>query len=514
MTDIISYPLKFVGATVLSFNSTLGLGSTESTLTVDLIEDCEAGDSFIFDNTDTVGVGAPAYFSVGSFNFGGIIQNWTVNQGNSGKTYKVSLVDPRQILANTTIITDTYLGQPVRALNYFNVYAYSESMVLNGVCSSFGSSQRNEAGMPYNNIIQALQSMNPIIKSPTGYNFIIDFSSFPTGLPEYYRITSTNISVLELLEGVCDALGYEFYVNLLPGGIITIGLINLNFQPSSFKTILSLYNGRAIDISYGQELRNEKTRNLIFGDNQHYITQVDNIEYFFGEDYDDTTQQYYAVYPYAYDRCGFWISKKITELNTVLNRPLSSNGPYSIHELDIRASLSSMELWLLRVFTPNSPGGLNAAIRANWPECVNDVVGAINNLFNIEDLVDVVTNPKKARAKINNEQTAQDLELIYNWLKNLANQYYGQQFLARLPQQICYYKSNTDGKVVYSEIPTNNGGWIDYYTSVLGLRDPELGLFRTEDERIQCFAVFNQDGSIPSSSGTGPLSSPSGIEGP
>jgi hypothetical protein len=37
---IISEPIRFLGATVLSFNSTLGLGSSESTLNVDLIEDC------------------------------------------------------------------------------------------------------------------------------------------------------------------------------------------------------------------------------------------------------------------------------------------------------------------------------------------------------------------------------------------------------------------------------------------------------------------------------------------
>ena len=37
----LTQPIKFLGATVLSFNTTLGLGQQESSLTVQLIEDCE-----------------------------------------------------------------------------------------------------------------------------------------------------------------------------------------------------------------------------------------------------------------------------------------------------------------------------------------------------------------------------------------------------------------------------------------------------------------------------------------
>ena len=177
--DIIYAPLKFLGATVLSFNTNLGLGSSESTLNVDLIEDCEDNDSFM-PNDGTILVGAPVYFNAGAFLFGGVLTNWTISQGPSGKTFNAKVVDPRQLLENTIVIVDSYVGTPIQTTNYFNVYAGYESEVLNGNCNVFGTSKSSERGMPYRKIIEKLQQMNPTICSPTGYQFTIDFSSFET----------------------------------------------------------------------------------------------------------------------------------------------------------------------------------------------------------------------------------------------------------------------------------------------------------------------------------------------
>ena len=197
--DIIFAPIKFLGATVLSFNSNLGLGSSESTLKVDLIEDCENGDSFA-PKDGTIFVGAPVYLTAGEFNFGGILTGWSATQGGSGATFSADISDPRQLLTNSVVVIDSYLGPPSQAINYFNVYNQIEGQVLDGNCNVFGLSNSNERGMPYSNIITALEQMNPTIYSPTGYQFTINFNSFPQNVPEFYRVPGPSITILQLLE--------------------------------------------------------------------------------------------------------------------------------------------------------------------------------------------------------------------------------------------------------------------------------------------------------------------------
>jgi hypothetical protein len=118
----------------MSFNCSLGLGSQESTLNVDLVDDCApeaAGIGGSFQPiTNQIIVGAPVYFpdNVGAmpFSFGGVLTNWTVQQSSGGKVYNVKVSDPRQLLENTIVIIDSYSGAPVKGINYFNVYAHYE----------------------------------------------------------------------------------------------------------------------------------------------------------------------------------------------------------------------------------------------------------------------------------------------------------------------------------------------------------------------------------------------------
>lgn len=500
--DIIYSPIKFLGATVLSFNSTLGLGSSESTLKIDLIEDCDDGDDFQ-PKAGSIGVGAPVYFQAGEFKFGGVLSSWSATQGNSGKTYSVDIVDPRQLLANTVIIIDTYLDKPSQGINYFNVYREIEGDVLEGDCTVFGLSNSNERGMPYNNIIIALKQMIPTIYSPTGYPFTINFNSFPQNIPEYYRVPGPSITLLQLLEDICDVLGFEFYVELLSGAVINIGLINLKIPPSSFGEIVGSFDGKATELSYGQELRNEITKTVLFGENQHYLSRVNKFSHFFGEDF--INNKFIPVVPFAVDDCGFWINKKVDSLNLMLKQPLASNGPFAIHELDIRCAMSSMEMWMLRVFDDEFQNMGDTVFN----KVVQNLFGneyktktkqAIASAISHVSPSDRSLNPIKARVSHNSPLAFSELEIIYNWVKNLGTTYYGKQFISPLNQKICYYQlDNTPtAERFFSDIPTNDGGWVDDGTPVLGLNDPELGVFRSDDSRIISFAMFNNTGTYDS----------------
>jgi hypothetical protein len=328
------------------------------------------------------------------------------------------------------------------------------------------------------------------------------------------------------LQDVCDVTGYDFYVNLLPGSIISVGLIDLKSPPSSFNGIIAAYDGKATELSYGQELRNETTKNVIFGEFQHYLSRVNKFNYFFGEDLIFNT--YIPVVPYRYDECGFWISKMVDSLNLGLTKPLGSNGPYTIHELDIRAAMASQELWKSRVMSESINGSFNKAVRDNWPDAVADARNILRTLDGTSDglnatqsaegkpmPIDGINQPRPENSASNKPEYLEDLEKVWNFVKSLGDTYYGKQFITPLNQKICTYKIPDAplSERAFSDIPTNAGGWVEDGTPVLGLSDPELGLFREDDGRISCFALFNNDGKAPEEEDTTEPEKPEPDEG-
>lgn len=513
----LSEPIRFLKSTVVSFNGSLGLGSQESTLNVDLVDDCDpavkniAG-NFQPTNDPSVGVGAPVYFpdnlGVMPFSFGGVLTNWTIQQSSNGKTYNVKVSDPRQLLENTIVILDSYVGAPVKGINYFNVYSHFEKQVLDGNCDVFGTSRSNERGMPYVKIIEALMSIDPTICSPTGYLYKVNFNSFPgvsggRAVPDWYRVAGPSITLLQLLQDMCDTLAYDFYVELVRSGannVIRVGLIDLSAPPADFSAIVSAYDGIATDMSYGEELRNEKTKMVLFGEHVHYLSRVSNFEFYFGEDFNPATNTLEPVVPYKFDDCGFWIKKRIESLNVSLNKPLPSNGPYEISEMDIRCAMGSHEMWKNRAFDENSQGTFNKALQNNWPELVDNAQQRLAPLVNLGAAVgaalgDASMPLNRAELDSNDNKRVEDLEKVRGFLSNLGTTYYGKQFFAKLNQRICWYRDGDEEntEIYYSDIPTGAGGWVDA-GPVIGLNDPDLGFFRQDDNRVGCFARFTVSG--------------------
>jgi hypothetical protein len=514
-------PVYFLGGTVLSFNSSIGYGSQqESTLNVDLIEDCDSGQSI------DITVGAPAYFTAKSFSFGGIISSWGESQSTSGRVHNVKLVDPRQLLENVVVIVDSYRG-PIdsapntvnytavhRGLNFFNVYAYFEdaTSIVNGEfndCNVFGSSQVNDQGMPYYRILQGLSLMGPVIYSSTNDPFIVDFTTWPAGLPEYYRVPGPSITMLQLLQDVCDVLGYDFYVYMTAGNIIKIGLVDLKNEPASFSTVVSQFNGLALDISFGEELRNDITRSMVLGEQVHYLSYANKTLPYFGHDKYNNIML--AAVPHGHDENGFWLAKSVNSLNESLLAPFfTQNFAYTLHELDIRCAMASFQSWLLRAMASNTPGSFNAAIRGAFSLCVNNNPEQVKQLITdssqfgilqnsvVKNLQDFYHNPTYYRANSFDPSLLEDLETIHRWLADLGNTYYGKQYLVQLDENICFNRTsftaddiNAEGQVVFSSSPTSAGGWSES-ANIMNLASPELDLFKNEDGRIKCFAKFSR----------------------
>lgn len=160
-------PITFLGGTVLSFNSSLGLGPLEeSSLSVELINDCFADpDNVFYQNLNPPGsyflgeinIGSPVFFDLGEatapertrelfesrrdeeiqqsgipsyFRFGGILQSYTAKQSSSGLTFDARVVDPRSLLGGVNIVVANTLSGPIKHRNYYNAYAYYEYGVL------------------------------------------------------------------------------------------------------------------------------------------------------------------------------------------------------------------------------------------------------------------------------------------------------------------------------------------------------------------------------------------------
>jgi hypothetical protein len=289
--------------------------------------------------------------------------------------------------------------------------------------------------------------------------------------------------------------------------------------------------GIATQLSYGQELRSEKTKTILIGSNVHRMAEydggVDGCFPFFGFDPPDegaeSPTEDVPIIPVGYDNYGFFIQKKMLKLNTQLNVPIG-NGPYIIHEYDIRAALASRDAWLDRVMdstigagaaaTPQAGDSLNFAIRSIFSQCIKsnrdywDAL-ATNNDFNgltpnaqVRALVDVLQNPKKGTVEAFKPGIIDDLEKIHAFVVGLGQTYYAKQYLIPLANIIqdplnsvilCGYRNTYDTineEWQFTAEPTTDGGWVDLEYPVLGLADPFLQMFRNEDGKINAFARF------------------------
>lgn len=554
-------PTKFLGATVLSFNSTLGLGSSVSTLTVTLIEDCTTDPVEVFygnlpnDDPNKVVVGDPVFFTLGTFTFGGIISSWDVKLDPSGRIFTVRINDPRELLQNTEIIFESFVEGPYVAPNYANVYKYYLYFNEQPICNNFPIPNNTDEGIPYNNIMNGLAEMQdsddpalgPFVYSPTygatlnpTSKFRVDFTTFPgganslfyTGFPQFYRLQGPSAPLSEILESATDVAGYEYYVYLEQGDpgnnmphTIKIGLIDLQNPPSDFSQVQAYIDsmvGEAFDISYGQELRNEKTKNMIIGDKVQYMANTTTFLPYFGQEYQNGNMK--LVIPYGWDDFGFWINKSTDTLIDSLSTGQALAGVFQISELDIRMAMSGFKTWFFWVYITQAAGSLNDAVRqlyplnrfpntdqliqaiANNPQAVNALGYWINNVTGIANsarmAADFGNNPGRASTGVHVPQIMQDLEKIQGWLFNLGNEYYGKKYLSSFNEGICYYLTdytvydpNQDGDPIFSSTPTTSA-WAEPGIPILGLNDPYLEIFRDEEGKLKAFAGFRTDGII------------------
>lgn len=337
----------FLGASIRSFNGTIGWGSTPSRLTVQLVEDPKNGDSF------SISIGAPVIFSYSGWTFAGIIKSYSQNGGSSGNPlYSVILEDPRSILGGTELILNNYTGSTFGVPNLLNVYGYFENTL------GFGASDVTNAGIPWKNVRDGVVALTTGANASYGDNIVLGSYSYEINLdqlpdlPEFYRFPAQDTSLLNFIDDICQAANHEYYFTLDSVGavnLIKLHTINRNIQPV-FGAITDFVNSTpgAVQKNAGLEFRDEVTSKFLVGGN---VTEIFHNSLTGGDDEDFETGSDNNIWPYwgTYSNGNVVIGEGINNAHTILlDASWVEAWPFSTYPTDVgelRAAIGGQSSW-------------------------------------------------------------------------------------------------------------------------------------------------------------------------
>lgn len=326
---------KFLNCYIVSFTTKLGYGASESSITIELVEAYQLDSCYdcTDDSTNGVcvyldgrGINADAItaeectnsgnskwicgltsqefdanlgvyngylghiytFRSGNFSFRGILSNHQYRESEAGYRYTVTLSDSRQILDSVKVIVGGYYADVPPELKFNLINALydqepsltDENEICKGLrCKDFTVSGNNHRGML---LVKALNAVNnkycelPISKGCLS----IDVTDVINICTPYLRVTSNEMSVLELISLACNESGHEFYTKI-EGNTIKVYVISQKDAVSGdslFNFIESIDKNILIERDYGQELTFEKSKKFIIGDNYRYLLMLDETE--------------------------------------------------------------------------------------------------------------------------------------------------------------------------------------------------------------------------------------------
>jgi hypothetical protein len=259
----------FLGASISNYTLSLGLGSQPTSMTVFLVEDRLNGDNFRAPRA-----GQPVTFIYSNFIFNGLIQKKekTANEG-ANPTYRVELIDPRELLDGTPLILNNYSG-PSQVQNLLNVYGYLQE-------NRFGQYGRNDAGIPWTEI---RNTVNFLVNNPNnfggpinyqGNQYLTDLSALPV-IPPAYRINGEGYTLMSFIDEICNAGGCDYFFTL-DGQIIRLNTIYRNLIPQVgvIEDFIATTPGARAK-SIGEEMRIGVTSKFVTGANVHdmYVQNI------------------------------------------------------------------------------------------------------------------------------------------------------------------------------------------------------------------------------------------------
>lgn len=371
--------------------------------------------------------------------------------------------------------------------------------------------------------------------------YFVDLSEVPT-MPSTWRLDGTSMNLMEMISLVMEASGYDYYIEMIPiiGGLldnsgiakfIKIRAVNRHTQPT-FGEITAFVAGSdgVIENSIGRELRNEPVSSLVIGGKKQFIYQANPVEEpraqikpFFGLDIhgdalrvdfiDKTTMTWpidneftTTVFRFFPD-VGF-INDKLSVLEIDPIDPgfrlgkLPKEEPMWIDEQELLYALDGFDAWLTFVSLQETATyqALPEEFQGLWAvEKLVDIQQQIiaGNLAP-RDLINLVAGANLLMPDL--KGMLSDIDKIFEWVANFAEEYYGKQFTVELPF-VCGY-TDTESLQVLTDVQPAGDGWTDVLP-VIGLEEPALSMYRTEDNKIKAFCKMSRV----VAAGHGPLNS-------
>lgn len=289
----ITQAYAFLGCYIQRFSSTFGLNSSPTTLELTLVPG-NPNSTHDANGVSTGGVAVTGFdiananpgtmsgLMVGNFQYVGLIQSYEESFGADGHKYSVRMVDPRIILDGVHINLDGsnswssgYIYS-TGLTNYFDMFYYY---------GSAGTADSNRNGTTFNKIVEFLESGGAVANA-FGNRFTFEFSSgfLPLsvansgGVPNWYRLDSSRITISELLDKVTSDFNKDYYVYLdwdiyqaNPSGLQILKIQDIKRNDATDSTaitdIITTYqaNQTLIDYKRGKELSDEPTQILLHG---------------------------------------------------------------------------------------------------------------------------------------------------------------------------------------------------------------------------------------------------------
>lgn len=338
------------------------------------------------------------------------------------------------------------------------------------------------------------------------HEYLVDLSSLPVA-PDYYRIAGPTISLLDFIEQVCSESGCSWYPELIPirwgDGILKVIKIRVRVLSSQatlgqITEFLSDSDG-ANNQSVGIELVNEDTSCLVVGGQQENIYQAINaslIENYWGLDSNGNAIEE-STFTDVDDNVKFKFIVNIDGLNTTLHRPLDSSV-VTIYEDELRAALEGEDSWLAW----QASAGINLA--GSFAVLMGDKLDGLIDVDKLDDFIDAIdagdidglpkdfiniAQAKRGVARDKFDLVWHDYEAIFEFVNNYAQNYFGKQFMVRVPYT-CVKREPDSFQILTTESP-NDSGWTDYET-ILDLPHPSLftDFFGEENGKIRTFVTF------------------------
>ena len=278
------------------------------------------------------------------FTYTGILADHDIKVDSNGKTVSARITDGKQYLDNFHLILDkTYsrnfiYGADGTSVNMLNVLyeiergvaqqydlASDGSVPVDGstsysACAYFMDSGKDDSGIPVTYILGQFMSSTrylslPLTKQNLRLNIDQVYNSAVTRA-SYLKINDTSISLLKLIEQVCEETACDFYITMeetadyqqgplhcqtcaepLIQNELVVRLIDRSQPLNPDNTLLGFLEeafgskGSYKNLSYGQESTHENTQNVIFGSKYRYFVEIQrNTQYpiYQNQTFDDT----------------------------------------------------------------------------------------------------------------------------------------------------------------------------------------------------------------------------------